>query len=136
MNKENLIKMAEYLEAGKFRRPFDMISYCSCVVGHSLAVIEEREKFEFHQVACATDRMFGIESPDMEREATPTWMFCFSATWGTDAKAAAARLRYVALHGSAPSQDQWEKYKSFPVPVVEVEDEECLSTNTQTLIPA
>jgi hypothetical protein len=105
MIKENLLKVADYLDSDKVEK-FDMRDYASCVVGHGCRIIEGREGYWNCQwVQGATMRIFGIPS------ATPTAEFLFSANWTSDPKMAAVRLRYVALHGEAPSYDQWERFR-------------------------
>jgi len=119
MNKENLIKMADYLDNGVVGK-FDMRAFCSCVVGHALRHIEGHTgNFNSQLVPGATQRIFGID--DCRTDAK--WTFCFGAEWSSDPKMAAARLRYVAQHGDAPSADQRGRFMTAQAPVTDVTEE-------------
>lgn len=105
MNKDNLLKMADYLDAGNFGgHQFHMPKYCDCVLGHAVCVFEDGLKAHIPDIMTASRRIFGIGADDED------WLFCFGSRWSDDPHAAADRLRYVAIHGAAPSKDQWERF--------------------------
>lgn len=98
---ENLNKMADYLDSESVGY-FDMTNVVTCVLGHACRHIEHSNATQG-----ASSRVFGVSYISAEGQ------FMFGSHWGTDPKAAAARLRYVAQHGAAPSRDQWDRFM-FP----------------------
>ena len=115
MNIENLNSMADYLEKGDFGgRSFNMGSYQDCVLGHCAALELKRAGRPMsvetiaETVAGIAVRVFGIK----QTAQTEDWTFAFGAQWGSDPKAAASRLRYLALHGGAPDRSVWDLYRS------------------------
>lgn len=118
MNKEISLRMAGYLEGDRLIQQFKMSNPETCTIGHALRVIENRSgRFNYRWFSGATERIFGI--PRASRES----FFCFGGRFSDNPKAAAFRLRYVAQHDAAPSDDQWDNFNSVPG-VVEAEDEE------------
>jgi hypothetical protein len=122
MNKGNLLKMADYLD--NMSGCFVMNSYEYCVLGWSGEAIQgiKQHFYAPAEVHPRARKLFGI------MEGSSEWHFCFGARWGipgtqSDKKAAAARLRYVAQHGAAPSEDQWSRFMVYPMPQITVEDE-------------
>lgn len=115
MNIEKLNEMASYLEKGEFGgKTFHMGCYHDCVLGHAAArELKAAGKPETMEALTAhapgiSQRVFGIkQSVDTEE-----WHFAFEAQWGADHKAAAKRLRYLALHGGAPHRSVWDLYRS------------------------
>lgn len=109
MNKENLIKMAERLENNP-PRYLDMTNLETCVLGFASRTID----FQIPATSNLAAKIFGIEYSSDEGQ------FLFGSCRSNDPKARAAALRYVALHGAAPSRDQWPRFER--VQVVEKEE--------------
>jgi hypothetical protein len=116
MNTDNLNKMADYFDGGP-KGYFCMRQYCHCALGHSIRVLDEMKgNWNFQWVQGAAERLFGF------RESDTKGQFLFSSQWIDNPKACAARFRYIALHGDAPSADQWDRFQFAPK-VVEAEEE-------------
>jgi hypothetical protein len=116
-NNDNLNKMADYFEGGP-DGPFNMLQYRCCALGHSIRELEQQKgDWDPQWVQGASYRLFGF----VEQANAGQFLFC--SRWINDPAACAARFRYVALHGDAPSRDQWDSFQTVP-PVVEVEEKE------------
>lgn len=112
IQKDRLNKMAGYLDKGP-EGLFCMRQYHCCVIGHVARALG----IEGHAEWSAAYTVFGLDGQAAA--------FCFGSQWSNCPKAAAERLRYVAQHGDAPSNDQWERFEVAPE-VAKVEGPELL----------
>ena len=103
MNRENLEKLAAYLEGGNLKARFDMITYAEngecykdtcgsvgCAIGHGPYAEIPKNPSETWEEYCY--RVFGISWLSKE------WKFCFSASWQTvdnTPRGAAKRIRWL-----------------------------------------
>ena len=93
MDKENLLKMADFIETVPPDR-FDMGNYRSCVVGHSL------KRFAAYPNLEVVER-WGAAFTLIER-GSPEWRYLFAAAWRREDNTptgAAKRIRHLVEKG-------------------------------------
>lgn len=118
MNRENLQRLADYLQSGKLLAKFDMCFFClsgnnnnedtcgtvGCAIGHSpYAGIS---KFIYESWSSYSERVFGLCC------LSSKWNWCFDSDWAEVDQTplgAAKRILYLLAHNAPPPQWRFNK---------------------------
>lgn len=132
MNKEELLDLANYLDTGKTATPLVMKCFPHCALGQSV----RRHHPELGTVDVAIKasqeehNRYGVD------RNSDDYSFMFGSHWPNCPHLAAERIRYVAIHGAAPSRDQWDRFSKRQSFVPAYISESTLNTESVELVYA